>query len=50
VAALRDQSGSYTTGFMVLVGLAALGAAAVAFLPSQPQAAAQTKGVTASPS
>ncbi len=49
VATLRDQTGSYTTGFMVLVGLAALGAAAVAFLPSRPQPVAQTNGVTASP-
>jgi MFS family permease len=38
VAALRDQSGSYSGGFMVLVGLAAVGAAAVAFLPARPQA------------
>jgi len=37
VAALRDQSGSYSGGFMVLVGLAALGAIAVAFLPSRPE-------------
>jgi MFS family permease len=50
VATLRDQTGSYTTGFMVLVGLAAVGAAAVAFLPSRPQGVAQTNGVTASPS
>jgi MFS family permease len=49
VATLRDQTGSYTGGFMVLVGLAAVGAAAVACLPSRPQAAAQTNGVTASP-
>jgi MFS family permease len=50
VAMLRDQTGSYTSGFMILVGLAAVGAAAVAFLPARPQDAAQTKGVTASPS
>ena len=50
VATLRDQTGSYTSGFMVLVGLAAVGAAAVACLPSRPQADPQTKGVTASPS
>jgi sugar phosphate permease len=37
VAALRDQSGTYSGGFMVLVGLAALGALAVAFLPARPQ-------------
>ena len=50
VATLRDQSGSYTSGFMVLVALAAVGAAAVAFLPSRPRDTLQTKGVTPSPS
>jgi MFS family permease len=47
VAALRDQTGSYTLGFQLLVGLAIAGAAAVAFLPSRPAAAAaavQTRG------
>ena len=38
VAALRDQTGSYTTGFMVLLGLASLGAMAVSLLPSRAQA------------
>jgi MFS family permease len=33
VASLRDQTGSYGVGFMVLVGLAAVGAAAVSLLP-----------------
>jgi hypothetical protein len=33
VAGLRDTSGSYAPGFGLLVGLAALGALAVAFLP-----------------
>jgi sugar phosphate permease len=33
VASMRDQSGSYTSGFLVLVALAAIGAAAVGFLP-----------------
>jgi MFS family permease len=33
VAALRDRSGSYGPGFVLLVALAALGAAAVSFLP-----------------
>ena len=47
VATLRDRTGSYTSGFMVLVGLAAIGAAAVAFLPARPQ---QAERVTASPS
>jgi MFS family permease len=35
VATIRDQTGSYTLGFALLVALAALGALAVAFLPSQ---------------
>jgi MFS family permease len=39
VAALRDQTGSYTTGFLVLVTLAAAGAAAVSLLPSPTRAA-----------
>ena len=33
VAAIRDSSGSYAQGFSVLIGLAALGAGAVALLP-----------------
>jgi len=33
VASLRDRTGSYAAGFGVLVGLAALGALAVSFLP-----------------
>jgi MFS family permease len=33
VATLRDQTGAYSAGFMLLVTLAALGALAVAFLP-----------------
>ena len=33
VATLRDRTGSYAAGFLLLVGLAAVGAAAVAFLP-----------------
>jgi MFS family permease len=33
VAALRDRSGSYGPGFILLVALAVLGAAAVSFLP-----------------
>ncbi len=35
VASLRDATGSYATGFTVLIGLAALGAAAVALLPKR---------------
>jgi MFS family permease len=38
VAAIRDNSGSYAPGFTFLVVLAAIGAAAVAFLP-RPDAA-----------
>ena len=40
VAALRDQLGSYGSGFGLLVGLAALGAVAVSFLPRPKPAAA----------
>ena len=35
VASLRDSMGSYGPGFLVLVGLAAVGAAAVRLLPRQ---------------
>jgi sugar phosphate permease len=35
VAAIRDRTGSYEGGFLVLIGLAAIGALAVAFLPSR---------------
>jgi MFS family permease len=38
VASMRDTSGSYTTGFLVLVVLAAIGAFAVALLPRSGQA------------
>jgi hypothetical protein len=34
VAATRDRTGTYTTGFVLLTGLAAVGALAVAFLPA----------------
>jgi len=36
VAGIRDASGSYASGFAVLIGLAALGAVAVALLPKTP--------------
>jgi sugar phosphate permease len=36
VAALRDATGSYEAGFLVLAGLAVLGAVAVSFLPARP--------------
>ena len=35
VAATRDQTGTYTTGFLLLTVLAAVGAVAVAFLPGR---------------
>src|SRR6185503_4015177 len=35
VAGIRDATGSYAGGFGVLIGLAALGAAAVALLPKR---------------
>jgi MFS family permease len=35
VATIRDQTGAYTLGFVLLVALAALGAAAVALLPGR---------------
>jgi nitrate/nitrite transporter NarK len=37
VATIRDQTGTYTLGFALLVALAAAGALAVAFLPSRGQ-------------
>lgn len=39
VARIRDASGSYAGGFSVLIGLAAIGAIAVALLPSQRRSA-----------
>jgi hypothetical protein len=42
VASLRDATGSYQAGFMVLVTLAAIGALAVSFLPSRPAAISAT--------
>ena len=42
VAGLRDSTGSYGPGFMVLVGLAAIGAIAVSLLPSRGAEAAAT--------
>jgi sugar phosphate permease len=42
VASMRDRVGSYTSGFLVLVVLAAIGAVATALLPrSQPSASAR---------
>jgi MFS family permease len=40
VAAMRDRTGSYESGFLLLVGLAVLGAIAVAFLPRPDKSAA----------
>ncbi len=42
VATLRDRTGSYTTGFLVLVGLAVAGAIAVSLLPGGRRAPAAT--------
>jgi sugar phosphate permease len=39
VATVRDQTGTYAGGFLLLTGLAAIGALAVAFLPRKPDAA-----------
>jgi sugar phosphate permease len=44
VAATRDQTGTYTMGFALLVVLAAAGALAVAFLPSGNQGAGPAPG------
>lgn len=50
VATLRDSSGSYTSGFLLLVALAAAGAVAVALLPrSGSEAAAARPRVTPAP-
>jgi MFS family permease len=46
VAGLRDQTGSYTSGFLVLVTLAALGALAVSMLPATKEQSAAA-GVSA---
>jgi len=45
VATLRDHTGSYTPGFTLLVGLAALGAVAVALLPRGATAGDATAGL-----
>jgi sugar phosphate permease len=47
VAGLRDSTGSYGPGFLVLVGLAAIGAAAVSLLPGRPTAALAAAAVGA---
>jgi sugar phosphate permease len=44
VAAIRDRTGSYEGGFAVLVSLAAIGALAVALLPSPRETAATSGG------
>jgi MFS family permease len=43
VAAVRDRAGSYGPGFLLLVGLAALGAVAVALLPARSPGARSTR-------
>jgi MFS family permease len=45
VASLRDRTGSYAAGFGVLVGLAALGALAVAGLPRDPPAGGEPRAL-----
>jgi nitrate/nitrite transporter NarK len=47
VAGLRDSTGSYGAGFMVLVGLAAIGAIAVSLLPGRPGAESSAVGAGA---
>lgn len=47
VATLRDRTGSYTDGFLVLLGLAAIGAVSVACLPSRPQPASRPARIPA---
>jgi sugar phosphate permease len=42
VASLRDSTGAYSSGFMLLVALAAVGAIAVALLPRRAPAAMET--------
>jgi MFS family permease len=42
VALIRDRTGSYGNGFLVLITLAALGAVAVSLLPSAKAAPAQS--------
>jgi sugar phosphate permease len=44
VAGLRDSTGSYGPGFLVLVGLAAIGAAAVSLLPRAREVVSQRNG------
>jgi MFS family permease len=39
VAGLRDRTGSYTSGFLLLLALAVVGAIAVSFLPGRPRSA-----------
>jgi len=47
VATIRDRAGSYGPGFLLLVGLAAVGAVAVVFLPGR--RADQPEGLLATP-
>jgi MFS family permease len=49
VAGLRDRTGSYTDGFLVLVGLAALGAVAVSCLPSRSAPSVVSSAVSGGP-
>jgi MFS family permease len=45
VAGIRDRSGSYEMGFLILLVLAAIGAIAVSLLPARPGPAAQRAAV-----
>jgi hypothetical protein len=47
VAGIRDRAGSYTSGFLLLVGLAALGSLAVGLLPRAVAAPAPPGGAPA---
>ncbi len=49
VASLRDSTGSYASGFLVLVALAAVGAAAVSLLPGRPGAELEAVRAAVSP-
>ena len=42
VAWLRDSTGAYSSGFLLLFGLALTGAIAIALLPSRDSAKAET--------
>jgi nitrate/nitrite transporter NarK len=49
VGYLRDQSGSYTTGFITLVATAVVGALAVALLPKRTGVPRESPAISSSP-